>query len=144
MTCGGCGNSDASKTQSGFVKSETGQRIFSESCEKCGFTGNVWLPDVYFDGKPEENLADGQDGKPRVFSSKRDKAIYLKQQGIVEAGDTVRGAPISSMDKSVRKDPFSRERIAESRAQVKKMGVDFRRQEVLRIIKESERYAKAS
>ena len=144
MTCGGCGNAEARKTQSGFVKSETGENIYSESCEKCGFTGNVWLPDVYFDGKPEENLADGQDGKPRVFASKRDKAIYLKQNGIIEAGDTLRGAPISSMDTVVRKDPFSKERIAESRAQVKKMGVDVRRQEVLRIIKESERYAKAS
>ena len=135
MTCG-CGNENAVHYSARFVKNETGQNVYVESCEKCGDAGNVWLPDVYFDGKPEENLADGPDGKPRSFASKRDKAIYLKSQGICEAGDTFHGAPFTSLvseDRESRRRRIKQE-VVEARRKVQSMSPEYRHNEFMRIM----------
>lgn len=109
-------------------------------CTGCR-SGTAFVPDVYFDGKPEENLADDPaTGKPRVFLSKGHKASYLKERGIVEAGDRVHGAPIMSSENQTRKSG-SRHEAMMALKRVREMGIDVRRQEFLKIRKEGERHA---
>jgi len=108
-------------------------------CRECRSPKSV-VHDVYWDGKPEENLADDpRTGRPIVFSSKGEKAAYLRQRGIVEAGDRVHGAPVSLSSHNPKLD--SRDAVKKALAHVKRMGIDNRRQEYLRIKKEGERYA---
>lgn len=109
----------------------------------CRFCCNpkVYLPDVFWDGKPEENLADDpRTGKPRVFSGKAEKAAYLKERGLVEAGDRVGGAPFMAHKQPVPK-LDSRHEVRMALKKVKEMGRDVRRQEYLRIIKENRAHA---
>lgn len=94
------------------------------------------VPDVFFDGKPEINLADGPDGKPITFSSKHEKARYLKERGIMEAGDKVRGSYPSVANNPQRVD--MKDAARKALARVRQMGQDVRRQEFLRIKKEAE------
>lgn len=106
------------------------------------------MPDVYWDGKPEHGLPDDpKTGKPMVFSSKAEKAAYLKANGLVEAGDRVNGSKPNIVQqqaqaeaeyhaKSVEND---REMARQALAEVRKMGIDYRRQQVLKILKESGR-----
>lgn len=103
---------------------------------------NTALPDVYWDGKPEEGLADDPvTGKARIFSSKREKAEYLQAHNLQEAGDAVHGSRmlttsgISAEERKVR----SIEQVRMAQKKVSEMGKDVRRQEVLRIIKEAHR-----
>jgi len=92
---------------------------------------------VYWDGKPEENLADDPvTGQPPVFFSKGHKAAYLKSRGIVEAGDRVHGAPAMT---STPPKLDSRHEVRMALKKVSEMGRDVRRQEYLRIIKEGQR-----
>lgn len=100
----------------------------------------VGLPDVYWDGKPEHNLADDPlTGKPRVFGSKAEKARYLQQRGLSEAGDRVHGGYASAMD--VRHTTVDdRTSALKALQHVKQMGRDVRRQEYLRIVKEGQRH----
>jgi hypothetical protein len=99
----------------------------------------VGLPDVYWDGKPEINLADDPTtGKPRVFASKQEKANYLKRKGLTEAGDSVHGAPIVVSRESQPKRDSSHE-VRMAIKQVREMGIDVRRQAYLKIIKERNR-----
>lgn len=114
-----------------------------EWCDSCSKGSFASVPDVFWDGRPEENLADGPDGKPRVFLSKGQKAAYLKERGISEVGDKVHGAPYSSVQ---REDARTRQyrnshMVAEARRKVQQMGRDVKRQEILRIMKEARRYA---
>lgn len=56
----------------------------------------VWMPDVYFDeskgaNQTDPNLVDRYKG-PVTFSSKKEKAVLLKQLGLREAGDKEGGA----------------------------------------------------
>ena len=105
-------------------------------CRECRSPKAV-PPDVYWDGKPEHNLADDpMTGRPRVFMSKGQKAAYLKERGIMEAGDRVHGAPIMAHKEQERK-PVSRADVQESLRKVRQMGKDVRRQEYLRIQKEA-------
>lgn len=108
-------------------------------CKSCRST-KAAVPDVFWDGKPEENLADDPvTGQPRVFSSKAEKSAYLKERGIMEAGDRVHGAPLMvSQQEPPKKD--SRPDVMMALKQVKEMGQDVRRQEYLRIVKEGRRY----
>lgn len=105
-------------------------------CDLCGASATT-VYDVYWDGKPEENLADGPDDKPIVFASKGQKARYMRERGIEEAGDRVRGAPFSPV--MSEKSKSSREEVRAALAKVRSMGADVRRQEYLRICKEAER-----
>lgn len=79
-------------------------------------------------------------GKPRVFLSKGHKARYLRERGIMEAGDKVRGAFAAAVDQPPRQD--SRTLVREAMQKVKGMGRDYRRQEYLRIVKEGQKHAK--
>jgi hypothetical protein len=107
-------------------------------CRWC-VSGTVSDPDVFWDGKPEENLADDPvTGKPRVFISKGQKAAYLKDHGLMEAGDSVHGAPVMFHREHSRK-PDSRHETLMAIKKIKEMGQDVRRQEYLRIKKEGQR-----
>lgn len=97
------------------------------------------MPDVYWDGKPEENLADDPaTGKPRVFASKHEKASYLKERGLVESGDTVHGAPLF-VSKQAQPKIDTRAHVKMVLKRVKEMGRDVRRQAYLKIMKERQR-----
>ncbi len=109
-------------------------------CRECR-SPTSGLPDVYWDGKPEENLAnDPTTGQPRVFFSKRAKAEYLKARGLMEAGDRVHGAPVQ-IHKNQERKVDSRHEVQMALKKVKEMGSFNRRQEFLRIQKEAQ-YAK--
>jgi len=138
VECSGCGNKEAYKTASMFTENEQGERVNTEWCDRCGTVSNVWMPDVFWDGKPEENLADGADGKPRVFGSKRDKAIYLKSKGIFEAGDSYHGAMMSATRVPARDTRKSLEQTREAIRKAKSMGADVRRREIHRMMKAQE------
>ena len=116
------------------------KKVMRRYCRLCQ-SPKAAVPDVYFDGKPEINLADDPTtGKPRVFSSRGEKAAYLKERGICEAGDKVRGAPVMlHKEKPPKLD--SRHEVQMALKRVKEMGRDVRRQEYLKIQKEGRRYA---
>ncbi len=105
-------------------------------CRDCR-SPRAGVPDTFFDGKPEINLADDpHTGKPRVFSSKGEKARYLKERGLQEAGDRVNGAPLTFHDKKPpRLD--AKEEVQKALHKVRQMGSDRRHQEYLRIVRES-------
>jgi len=78
---------------------------------------------------------DPNTGKPRVFSSKGEKAAYLKERGLREAGDKVRGAPVMiHQNQNIRTD--SKHEVKMALKRVKEMGIDRRRQEYYRIMKQ--------
>jgi hypothetical protein len=61
----------------------------------------VWLPDVVMSHPAEfvkngyvynPNICNRETGKPIPFSTKREKAVIMKQLGIREAGDFYHGA----------------------------------------------------
>lgn len=134
-----CGNTNATYCRAMFIRNSDGNREYIEMCDKCGDIGIPDFPDVYWDGKPEENLADDlMTGKPPVFLSKRHKARYLRERDICEAGDNVRGAPVSFSNRP--KQLFTKEDLKMARAEVSKMGRDFKRQKLLKLIKETKQY----
>lgn len=136
MRCDGCGNEKAYRT---FTRWDKYLKEKIETCDRCGDAPAVTVPDVYWDGKPEHGLADDPvTGKPRVFASRAEKAAYLKERGLVEAGDRTGGAfRTPGMAEGVdRRDPEIARRAL---AKVAQMGQDVRRQEYYRILKESGR-----
>ena len=100
MTCNGCGNDEAYRIRM-FMSGEV--------CDRCGDIGGLWVPDVYFDDKPVWTLPNWPDGKERTFSSKRDKAVYLRSMGFSETGDKVRGANYHSDNRPVYDSKYRRE-----------------------------------
>ncbi len=131
LKCDACGSEDAHRI-----------RYYgdgSSACDRCGASPTQGVPDVYWDGKPEENLADDPvTGKPRVFLSKGHKAAYLKERGLMEAGDRVRGAPYMP---GIPAKTDSKHEVRMALKQVREMGQDVRRQAYLRIIKEGQHHA---
>lgn len=110
-------------------------------CKECRSPRN-FVPDVYFDGKPEENLADDPNtGKPRVFLSKGQKASYLKERGLMEAGDKVHGAPYSFSQNQNRVVVDSKDEVFKSIKKVREMGRDARRREYLKIVSQRGRFS---
>lgn len=106
-------------------------------CKYC-HSPSTHFPDTFFNGKPEINLADDEHtGQPRVFFSKGQKAAYLKEKGLMEAGDRYHGAPIQLTQAPPKVD--SRQEVRAALQRVKEMGVDRRRQEYLKIVKEGRR-----
>lgn len=104
-------------------------------------SGRASFPDVFWDGKPEENLADDpRTGKPRVFHSKGQKSAYLKEKGIMEAGDKYHGAPVQISQNQLRKAVDGRHEVQMAIKKVKEMGKDQRHQEYLKIIREGQRH----
>lgn len=110
-------------------------------CKECR-RPKAGVPDVFFDGRPEEGLADDPNtGKPRVFFSKGEKAAYLKERGLMEAGDRYHGSPVE-IHKNQNQKTDTRHEVKMALKKVKEMGRDVRRQEYLRICKEGGRYAR--
>ena len=115
----------------------TPKNVTQRFCRECR-KPKVGVPDIFWDGKPEENLADDPNtGQPRVFFSKGEKARYLQERGLMEAGDRVHGAPVQLSQNQTRKTD-SRPQVQEALRKVKQMSPDYRRNEFLRIKKEAE------
>lgn len=118
---------------------EFGNERFIEMCDGCGSVQSVRAPDVYWDGEPEHGLAnDPSTGQARVFGSKGEKAAYLREHNLTEAGDRERGGFKSyggprSVDRKL-----NREIVRKSLAEVKSWGQEFRKEAFLKIKKESE------
>lgn len=136
MVCAGCGNPEAYRTRTYAGGAQV--------CDRCGGLGPLALPDVFWDGMPEHGLADDPvSGGPRVFLSRGQKARYLKEKGLVEAGDRIRGSNLTSRSGPAAADKASararnRDLARAARAQVRKMGRDVRRQKYLEIKKQAE------
>lgn len=109
-------------------------------CKECR-SPSAGVPDVYWDAKPEINLADDpHTGQPRVFFSKGQKAAYLRERGLLEAGDRIHGAPIQHSKIQAPKQD-AHDAVKKSLQMVKDMGRDNRRQAYLKILKEGRRFA---
>ncbi len=112
-----------------------GIKRFCRSCR----SPQAGVADVFWDGKPEENLAnDPLTDKPRVFFSKGEKAAYLKSRGIMEAGDRVHGAPVQ-VHQNQNKKVDSKPMVQAALREVMKMSPSRRHQEYLKIVKQGER-----
>jgi hypothetical protein len=87
MRCDGCHREDAWAIRSWRDNGE-----WTGSCNFCSaFTGPD-IQDVYFPGPHTcQNITD-KDGKPMFFSTRSEKARALKERGMSEAGDRIRGA----------------------------------------------------
>jgi len=140
FTCNSCENKKDFMSEFSLLIIEKWGYGIKRFCKSCR-SPKGGVPDVYWDGKPEENLADGPDGKPIQFLSKGQKAAYLKERGIMEAGDRVHGAPIQ-VSKQEPPKLDSRAEVQQALRKVKEMGAYNRRQEYLRICKENGRHAR--
>ena len=94
MLCENCGNSEA------YVYRKTKD---GECCDSCGDLRIPWNPSVYF-RQPyvDPNLGDYRhphEANGVLITSKRHKARLMREQGVVEAGDRVRGG--RNFDKSL-------------------------------------------
>ncbi len=84
MTCDTCGNTKAYKME------QRGQE--PPFCDRCGYPGTVFLPDVYFkSGQVSENLVD-EKGNGIAFGTRMEKYRFMKERNISEAGDMVGGS----------------------------------------------------
>jgi len=97
MKCNGCGSNTAAWARMGFSEGK-----MYEVCDVCSNVAAPWNPDVamsypdqYKDGHVirDPNLCDKK-GQPIPFSSKREKAIIMKQLGVRQAlsAEKVHGA----------------------------------------------------
>lgn len=135
--CDSCFEERNFETQYGIGVICSDGKIYKRICRICR-APRVYVPDVYWDGKPEENLAnDSITGQPRVFSCKSEKAAYLKERGLMEAGDKVHGAPVQLHQNQNRKQD-TRPQVQEALRKVMQMSPDYRHQEYLRIMKNNE------
>lgn len=79
--CRTCGSLDYNRSRI-FYEGNT----LREFCNKCTELGNIWLPDQYLPGGVREqtdpNICNPETGKPIPFSTKREKAIIMRQLGI--------------------------------------------------------------
>ena len=129
ITCGNCGNTKAYRTVSGDGW---------ERCDACSDMRGAGVPDVYWDGTPEHGLPDDpQTGQPRIFSSKGEKARFLRENNLVEAGDKVHGSFPTVLGETLERGD-AREQAQAALHFVSQMGKDRRRQEYLRIVKEAQ------
>lgn len=92
MTCSACGNKSAYRIVTAYHEGK-----LLDSCDRCGNHEATTIHDVYWPGHPHYNsqLVD-KFGRPILITSKAHKARILKEKGLIEAGDTVRGAPAGS------------------------------------------------
>lgn len=103
-------------------------------CRECR-TPKAGVPDVFWDGKPEPNLANDENGNERVFFSKGQKAAYLKERGLQEAGDRVHGAPVM-FHQNQNKRIDTRPQVQEALRKVMQMSPSARHREYQRIKRE--------
>ena len=128
MTCNGCGNDRAYRVRTG---------VGYEICDRCGSVGSATLPDVYWDGTPEHGLADDpKTGQPRTFASKMEKARYLMERGLREAGDTFHGAPASVLTMEPPKEGAN-DTALKALKHVRNMGLEEKRKAYKKILKEN-------
>lgn len=112
-------------------------------CKSCR-SGTIEAPDVYWDGKEEHGLADDPvTGKPRVFLSRGQKAAYLKERGLSEAGDRYHGAP-ATMETTKKDSRQSRELVRSALREVKTYGREYRRAKMNEINYMRRKYAKTN
>lgn len=136
--CNGCHNTRDFETEYGMLVA-TAKEGIKRICRLCR-KPKVFVPDVYWDGKPEENLADDPNtGKPVSFRSPGEKAAYLREKGLAEAGDRVHGAPVEFNKMLPEPVVDSQREVKIALKHVREMGRDVRRQEYLRITKEGQR-----
>lgn len=92
MKCAGCQNDRAYRVVTIY---RDGQLL--DSCDRCAALEPSTIHDVYWPGHAHYNsqLVD-KFGKPILITSKAHKAQILKEKGLIEAGDRVRGAPSGS------------------------------------------------
>lgn len=128
-----CGAKEPMQWVSSSSVDEKGQKL--EWCNVCTATTAYSIPDVYWDGKVESNLADAH-GNPAVFTSKRDKARFLKEKGLSEVGDRVRGGTAFDhvFEKKTPDVKAIRQEVRESFQMVRQMGPDRRRAEINKIL----------
>lgn len=104
-------------------------------CNECGGASQAHYADVFWNGKPVENLCDPVSGKPLEFISRGHKAKYMKERGITEAGDRVHGAPYSSLETSqTTSREKSREQVREAIQKVRQMSASQRRDAIQKIV----------
>jgi len=89
MKCDGCGNENATRIRTYFDDNKQ----MKEICDKCGVVSNTASPDVYFrDAYFDGNLGDGKHPYGQWITSKTHKAKIMREQGVSERGDRIRGA----------------------------------------------------
>jgi len=89
MKCEGCGNEHANRVRTYFDENKQ----MREVCDKCGLVSNTATPDVYFRSEYfDGNLGDEKHPYGRWITSKTHKADIMREQGVREAGDRIRGA----------------------------------------------------
>jgi len=87
MECTTCKRTDAWSVRTVIEKGE-----FIDTCNFCGFNGSSTVADVYYPGPHScENITDDK-GTPIQFTSKGHKARVMRERGIMEAGDRIRGS----------------------------------------------------
>jgi len=95
MKCEGCGNEHAVRIKTYFdnLPGETKKTQMKEICDKCGVVSNTASKDVYF-RKPyfDDNLGDEKHPYGQMIESKEHKHSVMREQGVHEAGDRIRGA----------------------------------------------------
>lgn len=100
MKCETCGNQYAARLQYHTINDK-----IVHCCDKCG-ASSIWLPDVYLEPgsglRTNENLCD-EHGTPIPFSSKREKALIMKQLGL-------RQADCAEKQKGMRLDSYTRKK----------------------------------
>lgn len=70
-----------------------------EECDRCGHVGSTWVPDVYFRGiHKDANIVDNM-GNAILIESRQHKAQLMRERGMREAMDRVRGAPAHRLDR---------------------------------------------
>lgn len=89
MTCRNCNNEAAYAVRTVFDNGEP-----FDSCDRCGGARSIGnVADVYFK-EPywDQNLSSEAHPGPKFITSKTEKAYWLKQCNLREAGDRVHGA----------------------------------------------------
>lgn len=88
-SCANCGNKEATRWKITWAKE--GPR---EECDRCGKSAyNSWVPDVCWPGMhTDANIVDNM-GNPILLESRRHKAQLMRERGMREANDRVRGGP---------------------------------------------------
>lgn len=133
--CNGCDTERDFETEYGVLIITINKEL-NRYCKLCR-SPRASVPDVFWDGKPEENLADDpRTGKPPVFLSKGHKASYLKERNLQEAGDSVHGAPLSFARMAPTPKVNSREAVLSALKRARGLSHDVRHREYMKIKKE--------
>lgn len=92
MKCNTCGNPVAARVRIGLNPDGTKWEL----CDECGKIPAVWLPDVFLESgggvKSNDGLWNSKENRPFEYTTKREKAVIMKQLGLSESGDYQHGA----------------------------------------------------